>query len=176
MQNIIDEKQKVLFKLTYGMYIVTSELNGKLNGQIATTVMQVTNDPIKISVCLSKKTFTHEMIQTNKKFGVSILTQETPMKFIGNFGFRCGRNCEKCEGVNFVQKVTNCPLITDYSLGVLEASVESMLDIGTHTIFVGPILNAIDLKDGIPLTYEYYHRVIKGKSPENAPTYIKPQI
>jgi ferric-chelate reductase [NAD(P)H] len=175
MQNNILEQQRVLFKLTYGMYVVTAELNGKLNGQIATTVMQVTNDPIKISVCLSKTTLTHEMVLATKNFGVSILSQETPMTFIGHFGFRCGRDCDKCAGINFIQKITKCPLITDYSLAAFEVSVETMLDIGTHTIFVGPLLSTTDIQDGIPLTYDYYHRVIKGKSPANAPTYVKPE-
>ena len=160
-----------LFKIQYGMYIVSSKLGAKLNGQIATTVMQVTHEPIQISVCLSKNTLTHEMIQTSRVFGISVLSQTTPMTFIGKFGYKCGRNFDKCTGVCCEQNITGCPLILDNSLVVLESKVSKTLDVGTHTIFVGNLLYAKQIQDGTAMSYEYYHTVLKGKAPANAPTY-----
>jgi ferric-chelate reductase [NAD(P)H] len=170
MSNPIDID--ALFKIQYGLYIVTTVLGEKLNGQVATTVMQVTSTPIKLAVCLSKNTLTHEMLLTSKVFGVSILAEDTPMAFIGTFGFKCGRNTDKCANVAYKKNLTGCPLIQDHTLATLEAKVEQELDLGTHTIFVGELLSAEKVRDGAALTYEYYHTVIRGKSPENAPTHI----
>ncbi len=162
-----------LFKIQYGMYIVTSKLNDKLNGQIATTVMQVSNDPIQLSVCLSNQTYTHEMVQQSKVFGVSILNQNTPMTFIGKFGYKSGRNTDKCAEVDYEQNLTGAPLIVNHALVVLECNVVKKLNLDTHTIFVGNLLSAKKIQDGIAMTYEYYHTELKGKAPETAPTYVK---
>jgi len=164
--------QTCLHKIQYGMYVISTKFDNKLNGQIATTLFQVTNSPIKIAICLSKKTFTHELILKSNIFSASILEQETPMKFIGSFGFRCGKDCDKFCNINFATDLTGCPLILDHSLVIMESEVIQQLDVGTHTLFIGVVKSAKKIKDGIAMTYEYYHNVIKGKSPENAPTYI----
>lgn len=171
MQANIDTN--VLYRIQYGMYIITSKLNDKLNGQIATTVMQVTNSPIQLSVCLSNKTLTHEMIMQSNIFGVSILNQNAPMAFIGRFGFKCGRDTEKCVGIKYEHNITGCPLVTENSLAIMEAEVQQTVNLGSHTLFIGTLLSSKTISDGIAMTYEYYHTVIKGKSPENAPTYQK---
>ncbi|MCK4608186.1 MAG: flavin reductase [Gammaproteobacteria bacterium] len=162
-----------LFKVQYGLYIVSSTLDNKLNGQIATTVMQITNCPIKFSICLSKNTLTHEMISKSKVFAASVLSQNAPMAFIGKFGFKSGRELDKYKNTKFEQNITGCPLTLDYSLAVLEGKVSQTLDLNTHTIFVGDLLSAKRIATGTAMTYEYYYTVIKGKSPENAPTYVK---
>ena len=162
-----------LYKIQYGMYIISTKFGNKLNGQIATTLFQVTNNPIKIAICLSKNTFTHELIQKSQVFSASILEQETPMKFIGTFGFRCGKDCDKFCNINYATELTGCPLILDHSIVIMEAEVVQQLDVGTHTLFIGELKSSKKIKDGIAMTYEYYHDVIKGKSPENAPTYRK---
>jgi ferric-chelate reductase [NAD(P)H] len=165
---------KSLHKIQYGMYVITTKWENQLNGQIATTLFQVTNSPIKIAICLSKKTYTHELIQKSNVFSAAILEKDTPMKFIGTFGFRCGRECDKFCNVNYATDLTGCPLILDHSLVIMEASVVQQLDVGTHTLFIGILEGAKKIKDGDAMTYEYYHTVVKGKSPENAPTYINP--
>lgn len=161
----------VLYKIQYGLYIITTQSCEKCSGQIATTVFQVTPDPIKIALCLCKSTYTHELINQSKIFGISILQQETPQRFIGQFGFRCGRNYDKFSGVEVKTGELGSPLVLTNSLAIMEASLLQTLDIGTHTLFVGEVKSAEKIKDGTALTYEYYHNVIKGKSPENAPTY-----
>jgi ferric-chelate reductase [NAD(P)H] len=161
-----------LLKIQYGVYVISTKAGEKCNAQIATTVFQVTSKPINIALCLSKNTYTHELILQSNIVGVSILEQNTPLKFIGQFGFKCGRNCDKFSNIEYKNGQSGCPLVLTNSLVILEGKITKTLDIGTHTLFVANVSNAEKIKDGNALTYEYYHNVIKGKSPENAPTYI----
>jgi ferric-chelate reductase [NAD(P)H] len=163
-----------LYKIQYGMYVITTVWENKINGQIATTLFQVANQPIQVAICLSNNTYTCELMKKSLVFGAAILEQDTPMKFIGNFGYRCGRSFDKFCSIKYETNLTNCPLILDNSLVILEGKINTTLNIGSHSIFVGELTSAKKIKDGIAMTYEYYHTVIKGKSPENAPTYLKP--
>lgn len=163
--------KKAIWDISYGLYIVTSFDGEKHNGQIVNTAFQVTNTPPQIAVCISKENLTHEYIMKTKLFGVSILEKETPMIFMGPWGFKSGRNIDKFQGVNYKTGTTGLRLVTDHTLSVMEAKVTSTQDVGTHTIFVGEIVNSEVIKDGELLTYEYYQKEKKGKAPKTAPTY-----
>jgi len=163
--------RQALLKIQYGLYVVTSYVGNKLNGQIVSVVFQVTCDPPKIATCLSKNTLTHEFVQKNGTFGVSLLEKDTPMPFIGLFGFHSGRDIDKFKNVNHEIGLTGCPLVVDNALTTMEVKVLQSVDVGTHTLYVGELINAKELKVGEALTYEYYHTFKKGKSPKNAPTY-----
>jgi ferric-chelate reductase [NAD(P)H] len=160
-----------LFKIQYGMYVISSVENGKLNGQIATTVMQVTNDPIKLTACLSKETLTHDMICKSRVFGVSVLDTTTTMDLIGCFGFHSGRDSDKFAHTAYKLGITGCPLLTEHTLTIIESRVTEIVDVCTHTLFIGDVVTSSALKSGEAMTYEYYHTELKGKSPKNAPTY-----
>jgi flavin reductase (DIM6/NTAB) family NADH-FMN oxidoreductase RutF len=167
-------ESKALWDISYGLYIVTSIEGEKYDGLIVNTVMQVTSAPAKIAICLNKESLTHNYILSSNVFGVSVLEQETPMPYIGIFGFRTGKNFQKFSqpDVHFkVGSVTGVPLVTDYTLSLMEAKLVNSVDVGTHTIFIGEIVNCEVLKDGTVLTYDYYQKVKKGKAPKNAPTY-----
>ncbi|MDI3524635.1 flavin reductase family protein, partial [Kosmotoga sp.] len=86
---------EALFKVTYGMYVITSKTNEKKNGQIANVVFQVVAEPPTIAICINKQNLTHDFIQESRVFGVSVLSQDTPLKLIGHFGFRSGRELDK---------------------------------------------------------------------------------
>ena len=163
-----------LFNLTYGLYVVTSCADGKANGQIANTVFQVTADPARIAVSLNKENLTHEYVSRSGVFGVSVLDKETPMPFIGLFGFKSGRDVDKLAEVEHKEGSSGCPVVTENALAVIEARVVSTLDAGTHTIFVGDVVAGDVLRDGEPLTYAYYRDAKKGKAPKTAPTYHGP--
>ena len=163
--------RRALRDLSYGLYIVTSRVEDRMNGQIVNTVIQVTSDPVKVAVIINKKNLTHEYISKSEVFGVSVLDESAPMTFIGIFGFRSGRDIDKLSKVEFKEGVTGCPLVTQHALSVLETEVIEQIDMGTHTIFVGDAVNSEVLREGRPLTYRYYHEHLKGKSPPNAPTY-----
>jgi ferric-chelate reductase [NAD(P)H] len=164
---------KALQCLSYGLYIVSSRLEGKLNGQVVNTAIQVAGNPPCIAVSINKNNLTHEYITKSGIFTVSILDESTPMKFIGLFGFRSGRDINKFEQVSYKEGVYKSPMVTDHTLAVIEAKLREQIDVETHTIFVGNVVSAEFLKEGMPLTYKFYHEVKKGKSPKAAPTYIE---
>ncbi len=164
---------KTLWKISYGLYIVSSKKGDKLNGQIANTVFQVTAEPPTIAVSINTQNLTHEFIGDSEVFSVSILSVETPLRFIGQFGFKSGRDIDKFKDVEYKIGVTGAPIVLDNSIGYLEVEVIDKLDVGTHTIFVGKVIDAEILNDKEPMTYAYYHEVKRGRAPKTAPTYIK---
>ena len=173
MESTTDQKinRGVFRDLSYGLYLVASMDKDRFNGQVINTLIQVTSEPPRVAVIINKKNFTHELILKSKIFSASILEESTPMTFLGPFGFRSGRDISKLEKVAFRKGITGCPLITEHALSVLEAKVTDQVDLGTHTVFIGDVVSSEVLKEGTPITYQYYHEVLKGKSPPNAPTY-----
>ena len=164
---------KALFKLGYGLYVVGSRMEGKLNCQIANTVFQITSEPPVVAVSINKKNLTHEFIVGSKVFTVSILSQDTPLSFIGHFGFKSGREVDKLKDVNYKLGETKAPIVLDHTLAYLEAKVVNQVDVGTHTIFIGELAEADVMKEGEPMTYAYYHQVKRGTTPKTAPSYIE---
>jgi flavin reductase (DIM6/NTAB) family NADH-FMN oxidoreductase RutF len=164
---------KVLRNCTYGLYVIGSRKGDRLNGQIANTVFQVTSDPPTIAVSINKQNLTHEFISESKVFTASILSQDTPLSFIGHFGFKSGREVDKLKDVNYKLEATKAPIVLDHSVAYLEAKVIHQVDVGTHTIFIGEVVGADVLGEGEPMTYAYYHQVKRGTTPKTAPSYIK---
>jgi flavin reductase (DIM6/NTAB) family NADH-FMN oxidoreductase RutF len=165
--------RKTLQKISYGVYIVSSKKGDKLNGQIANTVFQVTSEPPEVAASICKQNLTHEYIRESGVFAISILSTEAPMKFIGIFGFHCGREIDKFERINYRVGKTGAPIILENTIGYIECEVIGSLDAGTHTIFLGKVIEAEQLNSGEPMTYAFYHNIKGGLSPKAAPTYIK---
>ncbi len=164
---------KALHRITYGLYIIASRKEDKINGQIANTVIQTSSDPPTISVCINKGNLTHEYIQNSKVFTVSILAKDTLLNFIGQFGFKSGRDINKFEGVNYKLGETKAPIVLDHTLAYLEAKVVREMDVATHTDFLGELVGADILKEGEPMTYAYYLDVKRGTTPKTAPSYVQ---
>ena len=162
---------KALFKLSYGLYIVTSKKGDKINGQIANTAFQISSDPATIAVSINKQNLTNEYIRESGVFTVNVLTQETPLNFVGQFGFKSGRDVDKFAGVPYKLGVNGAPYITQNTLSYMEAKVIQEVDATTHTIFIGELVGAEELRDGQPMTYAYYQQVKRGSVPPTAPTY-----
>ncbi len=114
---------------------------------------------------------THDFIDTSKVFAISVLDETTPLTFIGLFGFRSGRDIDKLSRVRSKPGVTGCPLVTEHTISVLEARVVDRIDLGSHTIFIGEAVSSEVLCDGHPMTYQFYHLTLKGKTSANAPTF-----
>ncbi|MCL6591906.1 MAG: flavin reductase [Firmicutes bacterium] len=164
---------KILYKLSYGLYVVSSKADEKFNGQIANTVFQVTSEPPQIAVCINKKSLTHEFIQNSKTLAISILSKDTPMKFIGHFGFKSGREIDKFKDINYKIGKSGAPIVLDNCIGYLEVEIVDQMDVGTHTIFIGKVIDGNIINDMEPMTYDYYHNVKGGKAPETAPTFLR---
>jgi ferric-chelate reductase [NAD(P)H] len=161
---------RALYSISYGIYIVSSCYEGKANGQIANTVMQVCAEPPRIAVAINKLNYTHEFIDKSGVYVVSVLDEDTPMQLIGKFGFRTGKDLDKFEGVETMTLDTGCPIVTEHAISVMEAKVFDTADSGTHTIYLADVTGGKVISDGKPLTYEKYHEN-KGQAPKNAPTF-----
>jgi len=164
---------KALHKCSYGLYVISSRKGDRFSGQIANTVFQVTSDPPTVAVSINKENLTHEFIVESKVFTASVLSQDTPLSFIGNFGFKSGREVDKLKDVNYKLGETKAPIVLDHSLAYLEARVINQVDVGTHTIFIGEVVGADVLRESEPMTYAYYHQVKRGITPKTAPSYIE---
>ena len=164
----------VLHKISYGMYVVTSRSGEKHNGQIANTVVQITSEPATLAISINKQNLTHQYIQDSKVFTVSVMGKDTPLDFIGRFGFKSGRNLDKLAGLKLRRGLTGATIVEDHAIAFLEAEVVTSLDCGTHTIFLGKVLNCDMLSPAEPMTYAFYHEVKRGTSPKTAPSYVKP--
>lgn len=164
---------KTIQKICYGMYIIGSKKEGRLNGQIANTAFQITSEPPTMAISINKLNLTHDYIMESKVFAISILSNDAPMTLIGNFGFKSGRDIDKLKDVKFKAGLTGAPIILEYAAGYLECEVVGVTDVGTHTIFIGRVVDCDILSDGEPMTYAYYHQIKGGKSPKTAPTYVK---
>lgn len=163
---------EALYSISYGLYIVGSVKEGSLNAQIANTVIQVSSHPPTILVCINKENLTHDYIKDSGVFTVSVLSRETPLSFIGHFGFKSGRDMDKLDGINHKTGETGAPIILDNSVAYLEARVIRETDVETHTDFIGELIAAEVLSGDEPMTYAYYHQVKHGSTPKTAPGYI----
>jgi len=166
----------VLHNIGYGMYIVSSNKGDLLNGQIANTVFQITNEPVTVAISINKKNLTHEYIESSKRLSISILAQEAPLGFIGRFGFKSGRTEDKFKDIKFIKLGSGCPVVTENTLCYLEAKVINQFDCGTHTLFLSEMTDSKMLNTGKPMTYDYYHQVKRGTTPETAPTFMKSEV
>ncbi len=164
---------QTLTKITYGLYIVSSKKGDKFNGQIANCLTQITAEPVALAVTINKNNLTHEYIQESKVFTISILSQAATLPFIGLFGFKSGRTFDKFKNVKYKVGISKAPVVLDNSVGYIECELDNSVDVGTHTIFMGKAVAAEMISDAEPMTYDYYHKVIKGKTAKNAPTYIE---
>ena len=164
---------KALHKLSYGLYVVTSKKDSRLNGQIANAVIQVTSEPPTIAASINRSNLTWEYIKSSRVFAVSVLCEETPLIFIGRFGFHSGRDTDKLEGIDCRIGVTGTPIVLENAVAFMEVRVTQETDVGTHTIFIGELVDADVISDKTCLTYEHYHQIKGGKTPRTAATYIE---
>ena len=165
---------KALYKIGYGVYVVCSRKGDRFNGQIANTLFQVTSEPPTVAVSINKKNLTYEFIQESRVFTASVLCQETPLSFIGHFGFKSGREINKLEGVEYKIGVTGAPVVLENTVSYIEVKVTHEFDAGTHTIFVGEVVGADVVNNKTTMTYEYYQQVKRGITPKTAPSYVAP--
>ena len=161
------------FKISYGLYVVSSVKDNKLNGYISNTVFQVTAEPAKFAIACSKNNYTAEMIQHSRVFSISVLKKETRPDILGTFGYKSGRDTDKFSGFSYKKGTTGVPILIDDTLAWFECKVIQTVDTGTHLLFIGDVVDGDLLNsEEEPLTYAYYREVKKGKAPKNAPTYI----
>ena len=155
---------KTMFNLTYGLFVLTANQNGKDNGCIINTAGQVTATPNRISIALNKSNFTHNMIITSRQFNISILSEAADFSIFKRFGFQSGRDVNKFDGYEHAIRSENgIYYVTEGTNGYISAEVETTLDLGTHTLFIAAVKD-MDVLSSIPsTTYTYYQNHIKPK-------------
>lgn len=165
-------KVNAFHKLSYGMYLVASEFDGKKSGYIANTVFQVTSEPAQVAISCHKSNFTTKVILDSGVFSVSVLKMKVNMKLIGDFGFMSSSGMEKFSGINYIKGRLGIPVVFDSSVAWFECKVTKSIDLGSHILVVGEVVDADLISDEAPLTYQYYREHYKMFSPKNSPTYL----
>lgn len=161
---------EIYTKLNYGVYVITSSLNGKQYGCVANCAMQITDQPSTIAISMNHNNETHKAISESGYFGINILQENIDPSYIGVFGFSSSKDKDKFKDFDYEIK-DNVPVLKK-ALGYLTLKVINTMETPTHTVFLGEVIDGDVLHSATPMTYKYYHEVIKGKSPKNAPTHI----
>jgi len=164
---------EALFKISYGLYIVSSGNKNKGNGFISNTFFQVTAEPPMFASCCNKDNYTASVIQETGAFSVSVIHKDTDPEIIGRFGYKSGKDTDKLSGLNVKYGETGVPIVLNDCIAFLECKVVQTIDVGTHYMFIGQLVQSEiidDTKDA--LTYLHYRQVRKGVAPKNAPTFI----
>ena len=157
--------------LSYGVYVISTLDGQKPTGCIANSVMQITSNPATFAVSMNHDNYTNLCIEKSGKFAISILTEQSSSDIIGTFGFQSGRDADKFKDVD-AMFAEGLSVVTD-ACGYIVCNVINKMETSTHTVFLGEAIAADELKKESPMTYAYYHQVVKGKSPKNAPTYVE---
>lgn len=165
---------KVLFKLTYGLYVVgAADGDRHPAGCVINTCFQVTSEDPSVAISLNKDNYTLEALRRSGKFSLSIIAEDTDPSVIGRFGFSSSRDTDKYAGFGY-ETVDGVPMLNGVFSGRLILEPKQYVDCGTHILVVSSIVGTV-AGEGEPMTYAYYHKVVKGRAPKNAPTYVAPE-
>ncbi len=163
-----------MFKLSYGLFVLSTTASDKTNACIINTCMQVTDKPKQICICVNKANYTAELIKQSGKFCVSILTTSVPFAVFERFGFKSGRDTDKFDGFeDYALTEESLPYITKNTNAYIAAAVKQEIDCGSHYMFIAEVTEAVKLSDEQSVTYEYYFANIKPKpQPEKKKGYV----
>lgn len=162
----VKEIRSAIATLSYGLYVIGSSHEGRMNGQTCNTVFQITSEPVQIAIGINQRNLTHDLIAESDIFTVSVLASDGH-DLVRKFGYRSGRAADKYEGVGYFTGVTGAPVLED-CVAYLECRVqkELCLNCGTHTLFVAQVEAGGMRKGGEPMTYAYYTATKFAKKPE----------
>lgn len=159
---------KSVYKISYGLYVLTASEGDKDNGCIINTLAQQTSSPMQISVTVNKSNLTHDMIKNTGKFNVSVIDQSADFSLFKHFGFQSGRDAQKF-GTPDSYKFSPCYsdngllYIKSGTNAFMSGKVVNEIDLGTHTMFIAEMTDAEVLSDKPSMTYEYYQTNVKPK-------------
>ena len=160
---------KAMYSISYGLYVLTANADGKDNGCIVNTVTQVTTTPNQVIVAVNKANYTHDIIAGTGKFTASVISEQATFDLFQRFGFQSGRGADKFSGFDHVQRTANGTLaVTQGTNAFISGDVVQQIDVGTHTIFLAKVVDMATLGDAASATYAYYQKHIKPQ-PKAAP-------
>ncbi|MBR6916610.1 MAG: flavin reductase [Clostridia bacterium] len=152
-----------LFKIGYGLYVVTSNDGTRDNGLIVNTVSQVTSSPNRVAVCINKENYSHHVIKQTGKMNVNCLSIEAPFSVFENFGFRSGRNADKFENIDVLRSDNGLVFLPKYINSFMSLKVEDYVDLDTHGMFICTVTEARVISGVDTMTYTYYQDNVKPK-------------
>ena len=152
-----------LFRIGYGLYVVTSHDGAKDNGLIVNTVSQVTSSPNRVCVCINKQNYSHHIIKQTGVMNVNCLSVDAPFSVFEDFGFRSGRTVDKFEGMETLRSENGLIVLPRYVNAFMSLKVEQYLDLDTHGMFICSVTEARVLSDRETMTYTYYQNYVKPK-------------
>lgn len=156
--------KKAMYKLTYGLFVLTSGRDGKDSGCIINTAGQVTSEPNRISIAVNKANFTHDLVKDSGKFNLSILSEKASFDTFRHFGFQSGREVDKFAGYTDCERSQNgLYYVTAGTNAYISATVEQAIDLGSHTLFIAAVDDMEVLSDEPSASYAYYQSSIKPK-------------
>ncbi len=150
-----------MYKLTYGLFVLTAKEGEKDNGCIINTAMQVTTSPNRIIIVVNKQNYTHDMIMRTKTFNVSCLSENASFEVFKHFGFQSGKDVDKMEGKSYLRAENGIVYVEDMANAYISGKVVSETDLGTHTMFLADVTDAKVLNDAESVSYSYYQKNIK---------------
>ncbi|WP_343252999.1 flavin reductase family protein [Ligaoa zhengdingensis] len=163
-----------LFQLSYGIYLITAHDGDKNAGCLVNTVFQITAEPVRVAVSVSKQNQTHEFIRAGGTVAVNVVGEDCPSPLLGKFGYRTGREIDKFADLNCRKDPNGDVYIDEGILTQFSCKVIDEVDMDTHTIFICDVTDSNVVRQGQPMTYQYYRGVKKLQSSKFAPTYVKP--
>ena len=161
-----------LFKIEYGLYVVTSKGEELDNGLILNSIMQVTANPLQIAVTINKANYSHDIIKDKGIMNICALTEQTPFSVFENFGMKSGRDSYKFIGVKAARSANGLLYLTEYANSYLSLSVTQYTDLGTHGMFICTVTDAQILNDVPTMTYSFYHKNVKPKKEVKVKGYV----
>ena len=154
-----------LFKIGYGLYVISCNDGAKDNAFICNTVVQQTSTPLVVSVTINKQNYSHDIIKNTGKMNVNCLNTNTPFTVFERFGFKSGRDTDKFEGFDAWRSQNGLMALTaDYINALLSLEVKEVIDLGTHSMFICDVSFAASLSNEDSMTYDYYHKNVKPKN------------
>lgn len=152
-----------LFKIGYGLYVVTSNDGNRDNGLIVNTVTQLTDNPYRVAVNINKANYSHHVIKQTGVMNVNCLSVEAPFEIFQRFGFQSGRQTDKFEGMEKLYSDNGLVFLPKYINAFMSLKVEQYVDLGTHGMFICSVTEARVMSDKDTMTYTYYQNNVKPK-------------
>lgn len=162
---------KVFRDISYGMYVVTTKTDKNV-GCFINTLIQITSENPTVGISINKENYTNKILKEKKRFAVSILKESATDKLISTFGYFSSSDKDKFEQVEY-EDILDMPVVKEDMCSYLICDIVNVIDCGSHDLFIGKVIETKKLSEERPMTYKYYHEVLKGKSPKKAPTYIE---
>lgn len=164
---------KDVFKdMTYGMFVLSTKYKNKDVGCFVNTAVQITSVSMLVAVSVNKNNFTNEAIKNTKKFAIAILSENTNAEVIGKFGFFSSKDTNKFEGFEAFEN-NGILIINENICSYMVCELVEVISADTHDVFIAKVIDAKKLNNFKPMTYSFYHKVIKGSAPKSAPTFIE---